>query len=253
MFKILCMGIGYEHEPDFAVERPEGYPHYLALLIRSKCKIMVDGEIKSFPQNTFVLYDAGVPQYYAADGETYIDDWMQFECEPELIESFAFPLNSPIVVPEWMHPEQYFSLICNTFFRCYNDDAVINSLITAMLTDFSKTLTDSKAQIPLYGQLVQLRQRIYAAPQNNWNVTEIAAEFHVSVSYFQRLYRKAFGIPIMKDVIYRRVEAAKTLLHSTDMTVDEIAERCGYSVTEHFSRQFKQYTGLSPAKWRKEQ
>lgn len=74
MFQILYMGIGYVHEPDFLIERPNGYPHYLAPLIRSKCRLQVDGEIRFFPPNTFVLYDIGAPQFYAADGEAYMDD-----------------------------------------------------------------------------------------------------------------------------------------------------------------------------------
>ena len=33
--------------------------------------------------------------------------------------------------------------------------------------------------------------------------------------------------------------------------VEEIALRCGYASPEHFSRQFKKYTGISPDRWRR--
>ena len=112
MFQIICMGIGYEHEPDFVIDRREGYPHYLALLVRTKCRLRCGDEIRSYPPGTFVLYDMNTPQYYAADDAPYVDDWIQFASEPKVIRSFGLPLNEPITIPEWAHPEQYFSLIC---------------------------------------------------------------------------------------------------------------------------------------------
>lgn len=39
MFNSICMGLGYEHEPDFVIDRRDGYPHYLALLVRSKSRL----------------------------------------------------------------------------------------------------------------------------------------------------------------------------------------------------------------------
>ena len=137
MFRIVCMGIGYDHEPDFEIDRRDGYPHYLALLVRTPCRMRCGDEIRSYPANTFVLYDVNVPQYYAADGVPYTDDWVQFESDPKIIRSFGLPLNEPIMIPDWTHPEYYFTLICSAFFRGFNSDTVINSLFTAMLTDFS--------------------------------------------------------------------------------------------------------------------
>ena len=252
MFLILCMGIGYEHEQDFLIERKEGYPHYLALLIRSKCRLRVNDEIRSFPPNTFVLFDANAPQFYAGDGEQYIDDWIQFESDSKTINAFGLTLNEPICIPEWARPTQYFDMICSAFFRGFNNDAVVNSLMTAMLTDFSVIPLLPQKTVPYFGELVALRQLIGSTPQKQWKVSEMAAELHFSTSYFQRIYRETFHVSVMKDVIRSRIEAAKSLLQYTLITAEEIASRCGYASPEHFSRQFKQYTGMSPDQWRRQ-
>ena len=251
MFNIICMGLGYEHEPDFVIDRRDGYPHYLALLVRSKSRLEYQGEIRSYPPNTFILYDKNAPQYYAADGEPYVDDWVQFESEPKVILSFGLPLNQPIILPEWTHSEQYFALICNAYFRGFNNDAVINSLFTAMLTDFSVIPLLPKKPLPYFGELVAIRQKIGAQPQKDWSVPEMAESLHISASYFQRIYKEAFHVSAMQDVIRSRIEAAKNLLHCTGLNAEEIALRCGYTSPEHFSRQFKQHTGLSPDQWRR--
>ena len=251
MFQILCMGIGYEHEPDFLIDRQDGYPHYLALLVRTKCRIREENEIRAFPPNTFILYDRNVPQFYAADSAPYMDDWIQFESEPKVVRSFGLPLNTPITIPEWAHPEQYFSLICSAFFRGFNNDAVINSLMTAMLADYSVIPLLSGKPQPYFGELVVIRQQIGAQPQKDWNAPELAASLHISASYFHRIYKEAFHTSLTQDVIRSRIDAAKNLLQCTALNTEEIAVRCGYASPEHFSRQFKQHTGVSPYRWRR--
>lgn len=251
MFQIICMGIGYEHEPDFAIDRREGYPHYLALLVRTACRLRCGDEIRSYPPNTFILYDINTPQYYAADSVPYTDDWVQFSSEPKVIRSFGLPLNEPIILPEWTHPEQYFALICNAYFRGFNNDAVINSLFTAMLTDFSIIPLLPQKPLPYFGELVAIRQNIGAQPQKEWRAEELAQSLHISISYFHRIYKEAFHTSLTQDVIRSRIDAAKNLLQCTGLNAEEIAVRCGYASPEHFSRQFKKAVGVSPDYWRR--
>ena len=252
MFQILYMGIGYLHEADFLIERQNGYPHYLALLIRSQCRLKQDGEIRPFPPNTFILYDVNAPHFYAANGEAYIDDWVQFTCDPDVMKQFELPYNQPITLPDAVQPAQYFKLICDAYFRGFNDNAVINALMTAMFSDFSISNQSTSQYLPYYDKLMALREEICAVPQRNWNIPEMAERLHISTSRFQRLYRDAFGIPVMKDVIINRIEAAKTMLQCTNLTAEEIALRCGYNSPVHFSRQFKKMTGFSPVNWHKQ-
>ncbi|WP_408637504.1 helix-turn-helix domain-containing protein [Novisyntrophococcus fermenticellae] len=45
--------------------------------------------------------------------------------------------------------------------------------------------------------------------------------------------------------------ANKTILHNTDMSVEKIADICGYSSEVHLYRQFCQKTGMTPKDYRK--
>ena len=42
------------------------------------------------------------------------------------------------------------------------------------------------------------------------------------------------------------METAQTLLLTTDLQIQEIARRCGYTDQHYFSYCFKKYTGVSP-------
>ena len=55
----------------------------------------------------------------------------------------------------------------------------------------------------------------------------------------------------VEDVINARIAKAKILLSGSNLKVGEIAVKCGYSDVEHFTRQFKAKTEISPLKFRK--
>ena len=49
----------------------------------------------------------------------------------------------------------------------------------------------------------------------------------------------------------KKMERCKTLLAETDISVNELAERFGYSSPQNFIRVFKKYTLLTPGQYRK--
>ena len=48
----------------------------------------------------------------------------------------------------------------------------------------------------------------------------------------------------------RRIENARTLLAETDLSIAEIARRCGYTGDQSFRRNFVQSTSLTPGEYR---
>lgn len=74
----------------------------------------------------------------------------------------------------------------------------------------------------------------------------MAQQLHLSEGYLQTIYKNAFGLSCMDDCIRARIRLAKDQLLYTEKTVVSVAEFCGYRNVEHFCRQFKQCTGLSP-------
>ena len=79
----------------------------------------------------------------------------------------------------------------------------------------------------------------------------MADQVSLSHAYFQVLYKKAFGVTCMTDVIETKITFAKEYLVSTDMSVASIAEELGYTQVYHFIRQFKKCTGFTPGAFRK--
>ena len=74
------------------------------------------------------------------------------------------------------------------------------------------------------------------------------ADFHPS--YFSTLFKQETGIGFSQYVIRARVSEAQRLLRNPSLSMQTICEKCGFSDVSWFSHQFRQVTGVSPAKWR---
>lgn len=79
-----------------------------------------------------------------------------------------------------------------------------------------------------------------------------AADYNgISKNYFTGLYKEQAGIGFWEYVTNLRMEKARELLLSTDELVGTISSMVGYESEYHFSRKFKEYTGESPVRYRK--
>lgn len=87
--------------------------------------------------------------------------------------------------------------------------------------------------------------------QEELTLTGIAAQFYMSPYYVSRLFKKTTNLSLVEYINSVRVMAAKNLLETTELRVARIAEDTGFTTSAHFSRMFKQGTGLSPQQYRK--
>ena len=88
-------------------------------------------------------------------------------------------------------------------------------------------------------------------PYLNWSVDGASHEMNMSRSAFQHHYKEQFGVTFIQDLIASRTARAKMLLTTTNMTIQDIAEQCGYRNYEHFARQFRSCCGMPPGEYRK--
>jgi AraC-like DNA-binding protein len=83
------------------------------------------------------------------------------------------------------------------------------------------------------------------------SLLEIAETCGLSTSHFSRAFRHTTGRPPHRWLQERRVAAAKALLAEGELTLAQIAAKCGFSDPSHFSRVFLKVAGEPPATWRR--
>lgn len=83
-------------------------------------------------------------------------------------------------------------------------------------------------------------------------VDDMIANIHVSKYHFIRRFRRAMGTAPYSYLTNYRINKSKTLLRTTDKSVSEIAEICGFMDTSNFISHFRKHTGQKPLGYRKD-
>jgi two-component system, response regulator YesN len=78
-----------------------------------------------------------------------------------------------------------------------------------------------------------------------------ARYFHLSPPYLSRVFSKEVGVPFKKYLTNIKLNHARLLLLSTNMSINEIALEAGYRDISYFCRMFKKNVGMSPNEYRK--
>lgn len=84
-----------------------------------------------------------------------------------------------------------------------------------------------------------------------FTLEELASISCFSRTYFSALFKELNGLSPWEYINIKRVEKAKNLLLSTDMTILFIANECGFNNISNFNRIFRKITGKNPSDYRR--
>jgi AraC-like DNA-binding protein len=80
---------------------------------------------------------------------------------------------------------------------------------------------------------------------------DIAERIGVSAAHLSHELQRRTGRSPSEWIMHTRVEAAKSLLLTTRHAITAVAEAVGYADVSQLNRTFRQFTGTSPAAWRR--
>lgn len=80
---------------------------------------------------------------------------------------------------------------------------------------------------------------------------EMAKRLGLNPTHFSRLFRLETGLTFIEYVTRVKMEQARDLLNQTNLTIVEIAEQLGYDNVSYFIKLFRNFSGMTPAEFRK--
>lgn len=93
-------------------------------------------------------------------------------------------------------------------------------------------------------RLLALLDERFAEP---WAVPQLAQAVGMTQDHLARCFRQRLGTTIPRYLLQRRIAHARQLLTLTDLPIKRIAARVGMPDPQHFNKQFRLLTGLSPS------
>ena len=83
------------------------------------------------------------------------------------------------------------------------------------------------------------------------NLEGLAARFAINKNYLSSRFHKEVGVTVTEYINSIRVRRSEELLGKTALSMQSVAEQCGFSDANYFTRTFKKINGVSPNEYRK--
>ncbi|MDO4276325.1 MAG: response regulator [Eubacteriales bacterium] len=100
--------------------------------------------------------------------------------------------------------------------------------------------------------VLQARKYIYANyEQRELDLTQVADAIGCNPSYLSRTMKQELGISFKDFLTKLRIGQAIQLMQNNQLSLNQIAERVGYSNQHYFSAAFKNCQGVSPSEYRR--
>lgn len=99
----------------------------------------------------------------------------------------------------------------------------------------------------------RILKTIYHIDNNLYNKldnNELSKIANLATNSFARLFKENMRIPVQQYIRQRRIDQATILLHHSDLSIDDISTKCGFYDRHHFSRIFREQTGIAPGLYR---
>ncbi|MCI9463556.1 MAG: response regulator [Lachnospiraceae bacterium] len=90
--------------------------------------------------------------------------------------------------------------------------------------------------------------------KNNFNkdisLDDVSRAANISPYYFSKIFKEGTGENFIEYLTNIRIDKAKELLSTTELSMKEICSMCGYSDPNYFSRSFKKNVGVTPTEYK---
>ena len=133
-------------------------------------------------------------------------------------------------------------------------DELVHAMVVRLVRIYTANGRSSRRgpdrQVLDRGEMRRVRDLIEDRLADDLSLEAIAGEVGVSSRSLSRACLRQWGTTVHQYVLSRRVERAKNLLLSTDLTVTSIALDTGFSSQSHLATAFRRVTGLTPKSYR---
>lgn len=220
----------------------------LLYVCRGTLHLEVDGHHYIAGSNQILLLDCRQPHYY------YCNDSVEFLW-------FHFTGNNSIQYVEFLNKQNDMIYSGNHIDQLREHfDAVLSYAMISPLNEHrvSMNILQILAKLAAPAQHIFVSnhfinpavQYINAHYEEPIDLAELAAACNVSPSQLIRNFKKYLNCTPHNYLLGYRLRQSKQLLVTTSMSIEEIAEKCGFNSASHYARAFRAKETISPSEFR---
>lgn len=245
--------ISEEEDWSFGKHRFEQCKFYF--ITGGSCVIDIEGTNYYAKAGDWFFIPSGIEHsYYNEKTAPFQKYWFHFDLYPNL--DFFNLLSLPYVVKADKNgrAERLFKQI--TKLQKSNeltDKLAVKACVLNLLAEYVKAATPegvnvvSRTETRLNELLKFINENLDKSLSNDL----LAEKYFAHPNHFIRAFKEKTGLTPAKYIKNRRMETAKRLLETTDLSIAEITENVGLVEPTHFSRLFKEYYNFPPTEYRR--
>ena len=229
---------------------------YLFVHFIAPAVVILDGVSHVVDKNACIIYTPGQKQEYKHHKGTFINAFLIFKCnDPHYLARYGLPENEIFYVSK----AEEISILLELITYCTTDRLIDRShqtrehvgklfgLLSSLYIDNDPKL---KREHEIKQRFLSLRDEVAKNPKG-WTVEKMAKRAWFTRSRFTVLYKEFLGKSPSEDLIQIKIEYAKKMLETSNVSIAEVADRSGYKSVEHFIRIFTKHVDYTPLQYRK--
>ncbi len=249
------IGIG-SIDREYHVKREDGYPHHQIIYsTRGEGVLRINNEEYIIKAGYGYYIPANMPHEYFTEQEIWENHWIVFDGYgvDEVLKSIGFENEkvfriSDMSVIEAIFKKMLFTLKANSFYCGFQCSALLYQFLLELnrYVNLQTTAQDSNKLL----QLKPVIDHIEANYGQDITLQELAKLINLSPQYLCRLFKEYYDMRPFEYLARKRIQEAKNLLISGNLSVNEISSLVGYNDCSYFCAVFKKHEMLSPVEFR---
>ncbi|MFV0381055.1 MAG: helix-turn-helix domain-containing protein [Breznakia sp.] len=244
--------------------------HEIIIVISGTLHIQIGDNTFSAKENTLLLIPKGMLHFgvdicpentsfywfhflLPADWEIIGNDQIEFHLE-------EYPYNNALLLPLFSEHMDFsrINILANQLLdiltRNESNRFYLDFFLTSFLIEITEELAFDKMGkniLHIEGKtLAYITEWIKTSLDQDLSLETIAKKFSYSKSYLSRMFSDKMNITLTEYIKNLRIERAKALLSNLSISIEEIAELCGFNDEKYFMRCFKKQELMTPSQYR---
>ena len=127
-------------------------------------------------------------------------------------------------------------------------DEINNALMQQLIAEIFSVLEIQASSVLTSAATERYKKLLYDIDENaeTYSFLRAVEYMNMSEAYFSRFFKRISGMTFSMYLNHIRVNRAIDLIKNTDLSMTEIAMKCGFETIRNFNRVFRQVTGYAP-------
>lgn len=243
-------------ERDYMVKRETHESYLLLYTLRGSGLVSSNGSEFELNEGSAIVINCRMPHMYKSTDDEWEFIWIHFNgaCA-EAVLSIACT-----GAPAEIQNTSDFTARATSLISTLSGNDIVTSLkLSSMMHTLINIMAESALASVRGGIRSEYSSEIDSAAEyirrcyhEQISIDDIMSGIHISKYHFIRLFSRKMGSTPYSYLTNYRINESKTMLRTTDKTVSEISELCGFTDTSNFISQFKRHTGQTPLQYRRD-